>query len=81
MDLQRGDEDVALALEDRTRRANEQERALRRRAQAEHRETETAKWLKADIVGAEQTRLEKKAAVAALTRHLRDQARDEDIHA
>ena len=64
--LAREDEDVALALKSCKGRANEQECAVRHSAQAEHREAETAKRLKADIAGAEKTLRKKKAAVAAL---------------
>jgi len=64
--LAREDKGVALALEDRARRAEEREREAARRAQDAHREELTAKRLKAEISAAARELKEKKAAVAAL---------------
>ena len=64
--LAREDKQVALALDDRTRRDEERERAARRLAQEEHRQAETAKRLKAGIEASERMLRAKKAAVAAL---------------
>ena len=64
--LNRGDNNVALALNDRSQRAAEQEQLLVRRAEEAHKVELTAKRIKASVQAAEQELKRKRAALREL---------------